>query len=80
MTTLAFDLKTDVATNVVVTDDSLIVDLADGRERSQSPVHGIGIPGSCMPVTKRRTVGASSAGERAFIGRILTRISVWKIS
>ena len=31
MTTLAFDLKSDVATNVIVTDDSLIVDLADGR-------------------------------------------------
>ena len=31
MTTLASDMKSAIATNVVVTDDSLIVDLEDGR-------------------------------------------------
>jgi hypothetical protein len=31
MTTLAFDMKSAIATHVVVTDDSLIVDLEDGR-------------------------------------------------
>lgn len=31
MTTLALDMKSAIATNVVVTDDSLIVDLEDGR-------------------------------------------------
>jgi hypothetical protein len=58
MTTLAFDMKPPIATHVVITDESLIVDLADGRT--------ISVPIAWYP--RLLNAGAEERNNWRFIG------------